>query len=298
MRFAKPARTFAEQVQLLQSRGLLVADEDSAERFLSHTNYYRLAGYLLPFEAEHPTHTLREGTTFEDVANLYAFDRKLCLLVLDAIERIEVSVRTQWAYHLAHDGEAHAYLRTDIVASAKQHIRQLAVLERELDRSNETFIKHFKDAYSEPDLPPVWAVCEIMSLGQLSQWYTLLRPISLRKRIARTYALDQQVLQSVLQHLTYVRNICAHHGRLWNRDMVVTCVEPKKPGKLREALGEPESRKLYKTLCVMTHLLDCILPDNDWRTRLIDLIAMRPQAIQSMGFPADWSGFDFWRVPA
>ena len=298
MKFAKPAKTFAEQVQLLQSRGLLVADTGAAEHFLSHANYYRLAGYLLPFESDHPTHTLRQGTTFDDVTNLYTFDRRLRLLVLDAIERIEVSVRTQWAYHLAHEGAAHAYLRPEMVASAKQHIRQLAVLERELDRSSETFIKHFKDTYSEPDLPPVWAVCEIMSLGQLSQWYTLLRPISLRKRIARIYALDQQVLQSVLQHLTYVRNICAHHGRLWNRDMVITCVEPKKPEKLREALGAVESRKLYKTLCLIAHLLVCIQPDSDWRMRLSDLIATLPHVIRSMGFPADWSEFDFWKARA
>ena len=294
MKFGKPPKTFREQVQLLQSRGLAVVDIDAAERFLSHTNYYRFAGYLLPFEADHATHTLQQDTTFEDVASLYAFDRRLRLLVLDAIERIEVSVRTQWAYHLAHEDGAHAYLHDHLVVSAKQHVRQLAILERELDRSSETFIKHFRDTYSNPDLPPVWVVCEIMSLGQLSQWYTLMRPISLRKRIAKAYGLDQQVLQSVLQHLTYIRNICAHHGRLWNREMVVTCVDPKKPSQLRDALGEPESRKLYKTLCLIAHLLDGIGLRNDWRDRLKSLINTRPQAVQSMGFPDDWMALDLW----
>jgi abortive infection bacteriophage resistance protein len=294
MKFGKPPKTFSEQVQLLQSRGLTVDDVDAAERFLSHTNYYRFAGYLLPFEVDHATHTLQQNTAFEDVANLYAFDRRLRLLVLDAIERIEVSVRTQWAYHLAHEAGAHAYLHDSLVGSAKQHVRQLATLERELDRSSETFIKHFRDTYSNPDLPPVWVVCEIMSLGQLSQWYTLMRPIALRKRIAKAYGLDQQVLQSVLQHLTYIRNICAHHGRLWNREMVVTCVDPKKPIQLSDALGEPESRKLYKTLCIIAHLLDGIGLRNEWRDRLKSLIGTRPPAARSMGFPEHWMALDLW----
>ncbi|MFZ2235477.1 MAG: Abi family protein [Dokdonella sp.] len=295
MKFNKPALSFAEQVRLLQSRGLLIADADAAERFLSHTNYYRFAGYLLPFESDHPTHALRSGTTFEQVTQLYLLDRELRLLVMDAIERIEVSVRTQWAYHLAHHAAAHAYLLPELVTSAALHIRQLAILERELDRSSETFIKHFKSHYSQPDLPPVWAVCEIMSLGQLSQWYTLLRPISLRKQIARIYGLDQQVLQSVLQHLTYVRNICAHHGRLWNREMVITCVDPKNPAKLGDALAAPESRRLYKTLCVITHLLDCIQPNNEWRDRLVGLLSSRTSATAAMGFPAEWTDFELWK---
>lgn len=173
MKYQKPPRTFAQQVALLRERGLIIPDPERAERYLSHLNYYRFAGYVLPFEQDHATHRLVVGTTFDDVLNLYVFDRELRLLVLDALERIEVSARTQWAYHLSHASDAHGYLRQEHTASARGQIRLLAVLEREIERSSETFLKHFKNRYTDPDMPPVWAACEVMSLDQLSKWYSL-----------------------------------------------------------------------------------------------------------------------------
>lgn len=91
--FQKPPKTWSEQVSLLQSRGMIVSLSDLAEDNLKHLNYYRLAAYWLPFEADHATHTFKPGTLLADVLKLYNFDRHLRLLVLDAIKRIEVSVR-------------------------------------------------------------------------------------------------------------------------------------------------------------------------------------------------------------
>lgn len=108
--FTKPATTYAEQVARLQQRGMLIADPAKAAFYLQHLNYYRLAAYWLPFEADHGSHTFLPGSHFDDVLNLYIFDRELRLLVLDAIERIEVSVRSQWAYQMAHIHGAHAHL--------------------------------------------------------------------------------------------------------------------------------------------------------------------------------------------
>ncbi|MEW6168107.1 MAG: Abi family protein [Pseudomonadota bacterium] len=77
----------------------------------------------------------------------------------------------------------------------------------------------------------------MLSLGQLSRWYQLLRPISLRSKIARTYGLDQQVLESLLHHLTYIRNLCAHHGRVWNRELTITApVLRSKPPELAKTV--------------------------------------------------------------
>lgn len=100
MRFTKPTKTFAEQVELLVSRGMEIDDPERAERYLSHLNYYRLAAYWLPCEQGHPTHRFRPGTRFNSVLEHYIFDRELRLLVMDAIERLEVSLRTRWSYYL------------------------------------------------------------------------------------------------------------------------------------------------------------------------------------------------------
>lgn len=134
MKYAKPALSFQQQVQLLASRGLQINDQQRAEHYLAHINYYRLAGYCLPFEA---AHQFRPGVRFEDVIGLYVFDRELRLLVLDAIERIEVSVRTQWAYHFAHEVSPHGYLDAQHAHPMRQYARQLAILAAEVERSKE-----------------------------------------------------------------------------------------------------------------------------------------------------------------
>ncbi len=97
MKFEKPPLTLKAQVDLLRSRGLIIEDSAKAEHYLQHINYYRLRSYLIPFEANSTTHTVRPETSFDSVLELYVFDRELRLLLLDAIERFEVALRTRWA---------------------------------------------------------------------------------------------------------------------------------------------------------------------------------------------------------
>jgi hypothetical protein len=101
--FTKPATTQEEQVALLQKRGMIIDDVQAACFHLQHINYYRLGAYWLPFEVNHATHDFKAGTNFTTVLTLYNFDRELRLLVIDALERIEVSMRTQWTYYMAHN---------------------------------------------------------------------------------------------------------------------------------------------------------------------------------------------------
>lgn len=97
MGFDKPFQTIQQQVEILSNRGLIT--DDGAEHYLKHLNYYRLSGYWLPFQIDTKEHLFKPNTNFSDVLNLYIFDREFRLLLLDAIERIEVSVRTHWAYY-------------------------------------------------------------------------------------------------------------------------------------------------------------------------------------------------------
>jgi len=292
--FRKPATTFAQQVALLQSRGMVIADPAQAEFYLAHLNYYRLGAYWLPFESDHANHAFLPGTRFEDVLNLYVFDRELRLLVLDAIERVEVSVRTQWAYQLAHQHGTHAHLDPGIAYRQDRHQRHLAKIEEEVERSDEAFIKHLLATYEER-LPPVWAVCEVMTLGSLSHWFSNLKPMPTRRAIASAYALDDGVLESWLHHLTVVRNTCAHHSRLWNREITVTPQAPR--SKPKNLLGEFQvgSRRIYNTLVLLVYMLDKIAPAHHWRTRLHTLLEKHPVDTRAMGFPADWAQRSIWR---
>lgn len=292
--FGKPATTYTHQVALLQQRGMVIDDAAAAEFYLRHLNYYRLGAYWLPFEADHAAHTFKPGTRFADVMNLYVFDRELRLLVLDAIERVEVSVRSQWAYQLAHQHGPHAHL--DASLAHKQHLWQanLDKLTEEVNRSDETFIKHLKATYSEV-LPPVWAVCEVMSLGLLSRWYNNLKPMPTRRAIAATYGVDESVLSSWLHHLSLVRNTCAHHSRLWNREFTITPLLPRnKPAGLA-AQCRPSSRKLFNTLVILLHCMDVIAPQHHWRTRLKELLTRHAVPVTAMDFPPGWDQMALWQ---
>ncbi|HCE9105929.1 TPA: Abi family protein, partial [Citrobacter freundii] len=153
--YNKPPTTFSEQVNKLISRGLVIPDQSNAEFYLSQLNYYRFAAYCLPFEQDHANHRFRDNTAFDDVLNLYIFDRELRLLVLDAIERIEVSLRTQLAYHLSHNhNTAHPQLNPELFYNPIIYGASINKLEGDIPRSREDFIKHLKNKYEELQ-PPI-----------------------------------------------------------------------------------------------------------------------------------------------
>ena len=148
MRFNKSHKTVDEQIELLRSRGMVIDDQDTARHYLSHLNYYRLSGYWLPFESDHQNHIFRDGTHFKNVLNLYIFDRELRLLVLDAIERIEISLRTQWVYWMAEDYGPHGYLDHQLSQNPRWFQKNLDDLKSEISRSKEVFIEHYSGIQS------------------------------------------------------------------------------------------------------------------------------------------------------
>ncbi|WP_404418839.1 Abi family protein [Marinospirillum sp.] len=296
MDFNKPATRWEQQVDLLRARGMVIPDAGRALHYLGHINYYRLTGYWLPFEADHATHQFTPGTTFDAVLNLYIFDREFRLLLLDAIERVEVSLRAQWAYHMAHRHGPHAYLDASHASNLKLHARHLAQLEKELSRSEEAFIQHYQEKYQKPVSPPVWAVSEIMSFGMLSRWITQMVP-SDRAALAKTYQMDQGMLKNFARHLTYVRNLCAHHSRVWNRKLTVTMPLPRtKPTGLKDNMSTIRTRNIYNTLVMLVHLLSVISPENHWAERLIALLEKHQIETSKMGFPADWRAMPIWKT--
>ncbi|MBE9068907.1 Abi family protein [Leptolyngbya cf. ectocarpi LEGE 11479] len=291
MRFNKPPLTLQEQVNLLVSRGLIVQDHQQACYYMAHLNYYRLSAYWLPFEADHSTHRFRPGTDFEAVLNLYIFDREFRLLVMDAMERIEVSIRAAWAYHMGHKHGAHCHLRRELFRRKWDYDKHYKSIKQAVSHSKETFIRHLQQTYDEA-LPPIWALVEVMTFGQLSNWYSNTRYRQDRNAVAAEYGLDEKILTSLLHHLTIVRNLCAHHSRLWNREFPVT---PKLPKQKEASLCQTNKRKIYNTLTLMLDLVNQISPGHHWKTRLIDLINHHNVDVTAMGFPSDWRNCPLWK---
>lgn len=272
-----------------------VTDEDRAVHYLSHLNYYRLAAYWLPYESDHANHQFQVNTNFEDILNLYIFDRELRILVLDAIERLEVSIRTNWAHCLSQKHGSHAHINSSIFKDKWDHTNNIEHLKKSVKHSKETFIQHLTNKYEE-ELPPIWAIVEIMTFGQLSKWYSNIKSGSDRNEIANKYNLDEVILTSFLHHISTIRNVCAHHSRLWNREFTFTFKLPKRgPDSIIYSHNTENIRKIYNTLVMLAGLLDIISPDHHWKTRLYDLIQTHNINVTHMGFPANWQDLPIWK---
>lgn len=254
MKFEKPSVSIPDQIALLEARGMAVPDHSHAAHCLQHISYYRLRAYWLPFENAPQAsgkHGFQAGTSFDQVLELYIFDRKLRLLVMDAIERIEVSLRGSWAHYLAMKYGPHGYLDPGLYHRPDRYAQAFAKLIEDLARSKDTFILHYRNKYDDPEHPPIWMTAEVISLGQLSMWYNNLKNRPDRQAIAKVYGLDESVLVSLAHHLTYIRNICAHHGRLWNKQVTVKMIVPTSPASLKLAMNGNAQGRVYNTIAVL-----------------------------------------------
>lgn len=299
MNYTKPALTLANQVTLLRQRGLGINDSRTAENLLAHTNYYRLAAYSIPYQMGIGNHEFQPGVNLDRIVRDYEFDRALRLLVLDTIERIEVSLRAHWAYFLGHKFGSHGYsvYHNRIYKNEARLIQSLSELEAEVQRSKEPFIAHYKKNYDDP-LPPAWVVCEVMSLGVLSKMYSNLSAYSVRRDISGIYGMDEGFLEGFLEHLTYVRNVSAHHGRLWNRHLVKKMPLPKgKPVGLRESINPSAEHKIYNTLVVLMHCLSVVHESSSqWTRELERLVDEFEIDVSAMGFPPNWKELPLWKT--
>lgn len=300
--YSKPSLTYTEQIQHLRDNGMLVHNHEQAVYWLRHVSYYRLSAYWLYFEnpKDHVGNRFRTQTSFEDVIALYNFDRDLRRLVMRGTEHVEVALRGSWAYQLSQIGDGHSYLDTKYYSDRKEFLSNLSKLTGEVGRSKETYIKHYRDKYSNPALPPVWMVAEMMSFGQISRWYSNLKDRSLKNRIAEPMQLSGTVLVPLISHLTNIRNICAHHGRLWNRGFLRPPRLSLNPDDLKNSLdlnGTQSPAKLYNTICMIAHIVRTVAPNSSWIQDIrVHLLSHPTNDLAAMGFPDDWTNRPIWQL--
>ena len=290
--YTKSPLTSAEQVRLLQDRGLVVSNPAYAEAKLSHINYYRLSAYFRFFQID-DTHRFRQGTRFEDVIRIYYFDKKLRNLIFYAIEKLEVYFRTAYAYHTAmsSDLRVFGYTQKDKMYCPDRHIEILESIRTDVKRSKEVFVEHFFTHYEEEDLP-VWMMVEVISFNTLSRLYGNLKA-SEQKKIAKGVGLAPGVLAGWLHSLTYVRNLCAHHARVWNK---ILAIRPKIPRR-NPTFQSLDNKKIFFVLSMIRYLLERIDGDEyDFGKALVALLGEFPEIpLRNMGFPDDWESRELWR---
>ncbi len=291
MTYSKPALTLDQQIEHLKSCGMILPDQEQTKRDLAHKNYYRLRAYWLPFEVGKPGDEatyLKPDTTWPKIMAIYEFDRLLRERLMDTIQRLEISARTGFAYFLAIKYGPHAHENPTLFFNAEIHAKLLEKLIADYADSQEVFAAHHREKYPDLKTPPIWAACELMTLGQLSRWYGALKSTADQKLVAKQYGLHEMLLRSFLHHLTVVRNICAHHGRIWNRTMVVKMMLPS-DRRITHLFNHKSPDRIYNTI-VMLALIQCIIdPACTWTQELKTFIAANPEInLTAMGFPVDW----------
>lgn len=303
MKYTKPALSFELQAERLIGRGLIVSDRSLLVSRLKAVNYYRLSAYWYPFkevEPESGEERFVRGTNFETIWHRYTFDRELRLLVMDAVERVEVSIlRTRMVEQFALLHGPFGY--TDIKNFSprfysSEHNRLLSELDESVNRSNEEFVGRFRVKYSSEPRLPLWMAVEVMTFGQL---FTLFRNLDRpeQQALSRQFGLYPPVLISWLHTLNFIRNACAHHARLWNREL------PIRP-QIPEQRNNPEwhtpfqfdNRRMFTVLTMLRYLLGIIDPQNDWQNRLETLLHSNPEIpLKWMGIPSNWLESHIWK---
>lgn len=296
--YEKPALTFEQQADLLIQRGLVVSDRELLIKRLSEVNYYRLSAYWYPFR-DQDSEKLIPGTPFETIWRRYMFDRQLRLLVMDPIERIEVSIKTRMVntFCLLHGPFGHLdknnFYRKQVTSRYDDF---LSNLHRNAKLSREIFVEKSKEKYDGfPDLP-LWKTCEIMSFGNMFTMYKLLEK-KMRTEIAQMYGLQAEVLVSWIHTLSYVRNLCAHHGKLWDS---ILAIKPNIPNRKHHVeFHEPVpvwNNRSFAVLTICKYMLNRIAPQSEWKERLSSLFSSYGEIPKrNMGFPENWDECPIWR---
>jgi len=287
-------------------------------RYLSHIGYYRLSGYWYPMRminrlASVPGRPVRmdkfvPGSRFEDVVRLYVFDKKLRLLALDALEHIEMAVRVDVAHLLGqrdpcahenpdclHGDFTKKIIRKDAGQGQTAHALWLAKYQGLLHRARrEPFVVHHQRTYGGK--LPIWVAIEIWDFGLLSKLFSGLKFADKNSIAAKYGAKDGKAFAQWLRSLNFIRNVCAHHSRLWNINVLELSPLPQ---------GWPDSisnKRPFFYFCLMQQLLQVISPHSCWHQRFKCLLAQDFPAtpagqlsLQEFGLPPDWETWTLWQ---
>ncbi|WP_295994892.1 Abi family protein [Rugamonas sp.] len=328
MAYCKPWKDEHQQIDMLESRGLLIGDRDKAIACLARIGYYRLSGYWFAFRertgecCDYPPKakkreqvnrvvldTFKDGASFHNAVDLYVFDKQLRLLAMDALERIEIAMRVDISHRLGNY-DRFAYLHADLFHSTftekidvktgtSQHHQWIGNHARLVSRSKEEFVIHNKSKYGLP--LAIWIACEVWDFGTMSKLFGGMQEKD-QDSIAKKYGISNgRIFAGWLRSLNYFRNVCAHHCRLWNRNIVE---QPKLPPQeeipwIQHFHGHTHRQARCYMLFVMAgHMLGTINPHSRWKLRVKNHLASFPDlrhlglSLGGMGAVDGWDAFE------
>lgn len=278
----QPPMTIDEQVENLKSIGLIVDDEEYAKKILNDISYFRLVkAYSLNLKPKNGCYD--KQTTFKEIVDLYLFNANFRQIIFPEIEKVEINVRCRVANFFAEQYGVLGYLQAENFADENYHAQFLKDINEEIGRNSKApFVRNFRENYEGGNLP-IYALVEVFSFGTLSKFYKNMLNKD-KKAIAKTFGVGYTYFESWLESISYVRNICAHYGRIYNAKLSKTPILYKEYTQV--GIG---NNRIYGVLLCLKHLLK---NDVHWNLFVdkIELLFDKYQyvKISTMGFPENW----------
>lgn len=278
----QPSMTIDEQVENLKSLGLIINDEEYAKKILNDISYFRLVkAYSLGFKSKNGEYN--DGVTFEQIIELYLFNANFRQITFAEIEKIEVNVRCRVANYFAETYGVLGYKEAANFVDEEYHKMFIEDIKEEVGRNSKApFVRNFRDNYEGGELP-VYALVEVFSFGTLSKFYKNMKNID-KKAVAKSFGIGYTYLESWLESISYVRNICAHYGRLYNAKLSKTPILYKEYSKA--GIG---NNRIFGVLLCMKQILK---NDKHWNLYVdqIELLIDKYEKVdvKTMGFPENW----------
>lgn len=298
LRYTKAPCRSEEHVRIMVARGLEISDPQRALGYLERIGYYRLSGYMYHLQESDGSHRFKTDVTFNHIIEHYKFDNKLRLLTLSYLERIEVALRARLTDEYSNEYQ-NFFWYTFEDKYANINVRE-SILQEVQDRFNdqsELFLKKYASKYTEERFPPSNMALELLSFGKMTKLYEGLKNDQGKQSIASYFGLPSALLSSWLKYLSGVRNICAHHGRLWNRG--ITANRPILPNREKyKFVGSMNDRfdtSYYGAAAIIDRLLRSFNDQNTFIAKLVTLIDEHPLVNPlNMSFPPDWRENAVW----
>ena len=278
----QPPMTIDEQVENLKSIGLIVDDEEYAKKILNDISYFRLVkAYSLNLKPKNGCYD--KQTTFKEIVDLYLFNANFRQIIFPEIEKVEINLRCRVANFFAEQYGVLGYLQAENFADENYHAQFLKDINEEIGRNSKApFVRNFRENYEGGNLP-IYALVEVFSFGTLSKFYKNMLNKD-KKAIAKSFGVGYTYFESWLESISYVRNICAHYGRIYNAKLSKTPILYKEYTQV--GIG---NNRIYGVLLCLKHLLK---NDVHWNLFVdkIELLFDKYQyvKISTMGFPENW----------
>lgn len=314
-----PCRTPSDLAQRLLDNGMTGVNRETLTMRIEQVGYFRLKGYWYPFltpDRENPDKKRLPFTTptsFTTIWDRYLFDQELRLVAFDGIITIENFLKNFMAMELSQFAGPFGYMTNEGLPglSPQEHGACLQTFLSSYSKSRLTYIEHFRHKYREP-LPPYWMIVGCLSYGAFKETMFKGAPDSIRRKLATRLRIinrnsnpgfsgDVKILSNWLETIRQVRNITAHHDRLWNvRNIKIMPQLPRLDrehpdwwGNAWEPFHHTQGTASFFTM--ENHLLAAI-GSRRWRDRFISLMGVHPEIPQEdMGFPDGWRSLPVWQ---